>query len=1086
MRGKWLLVFVIMIFVTGTAGAGSRSVYAEESRLSQKTYGGPEELLIPNNYTVAVFNGAAGKEDGHNVLYATSKGKPGHLNVIDLDDYKLLRSIPIGPSESSWAHTVAPDGTLYLAAEGGGARLWSYSPVTHMPQQVAQFDGQSVPNSITTDEQGRVYVGTYPGGKVYQYDPATGQVRDLGRVIGQLDSEYVRSIAYQGGYVYAGTAHKQIVRVNVVTGEKMDIAASLPVKNDTVYDLDTIDDRYLFARYTDGSGIPGEGYIYDTQTQSWLDIELQSVTGLHAADSLGGKLYYMSEKKLKTFDLATHAVELTGMEYGSGLRGADWVEFPNNPDLPGKTLVTVRNEGGVTLMNIATKQVILKPPVIPGLPGVVNRLQSVSKTQLITTGSQARSSLVDLTTNTAKPFSIGQADSVYPIGNKVYMGVYPEGGLYEYDLTVAAGETNPKRLAILGNDQERLVHMSSGQGKLFISTISGYGTLGGSLTVYDPATGELDVHRNVVQNQSVLSTAYLDGKIFGSTTIRGGLGSEPTEEEAKIFVWDVGTEQIIAEFPLRIPGLDKPIFIGDLYAGPDGLIWGASYEYIFALDPDTYNVVKSKKIYPELAFSHWAHHPLRWSEDGLLYVLFNNKLTVIDPNTLDFRTLADTPRFDLGLDGNLYLTDQATNTILYRIAVDGEIKPEPARIPVPVVNPGFEADSGGGAIPGWSALIAPGAYSFFKVSGEKSLSGANSLKTTDTLRTVSVAAQSDKIPVIPGEDYQAGANIYIESGQPGFMFRFFDRNNAAISTLERHLDESRLAQWQQVTLQGKAPAGAAYARLIAVTSRYNMAAAYYDDFFVTVKDSVPPVSTATPDQAPNAAGWYNRDVQVNINASDDEGTGVASVTYSTYGAVHTEPVTVSGSEASFSLTSEGVTTVTYMAEDLAFNKEIPHQFEVKIDKTAPALSISGSGAYTIDQTVTIRCAASDTVSGLASDPCAAPLLDRPAYALQSGINTVTVEAADKAGNTAQQTFVFDIAVTYDSLCQLVKRFAKADPGWANSLCSILTRAKDADDRNDEQARQYALSAFRQEVSAQSGKKITVEQSEILLAWVKGL
>ena len=85
-----------------------------------KTYGTPEEILVPNNYTVAVFNGTTGKEEGRNVLYATSKGKPGHLNVIDLEDYKLSRSIPIGPSESSWAHTTAPDGTLFLAADGGG------------------------------------------------------------------------------------------------------------------------------------------------------------------------------------------------------------------------------------------------------------------------------------------------------------------------------------------------------------------------------------------------------------------------------------------------------------------------------------------------------------------------------------------------------------------------------------------------------------------------------------------------------------------------------------------------------------------------------------------------------------------------------------------------------------------------------------------------------------------------------------------------------------------------------------------------------------------------------------------------------
>ena len=209
------------------------------------------------------------------------------------------------------------------------------------------------------------------------------------------------------------------------------------------------------------------------------------------------------------------------MTYESGFRGADWVEFQNNPELPGKRLL--RYDMMVEWpCSISIPKSHCTATDYSGIAGVVNRLQSVSDKQLITTGSQARSSLVDLESMTTKPFSIGQADSVYPIGNKVYMGVYPEGGLYVYDLNQEPGSTNPQRLAVLGNDQERLVHMSEGDGKLFISTISGYGTLGGSLTVHDTATGETKVHRNVVQNQSVLSTAYVDGKV---------LDLQPSEED---------------------------------------------------------------------------------------------------------------------------------------------------------------------------------------------------------------------------------------------------------------------------------------------------------------------------------------------------------------------------------------------------------------------------------------------------------------------------------------------------------------------------------------------------------------------------
>ncbi|WP_213505798.1 PQQ-binding-like beta-propeller repeat protein [Paenibacillus faecis] len=1047
---------------------------AEESKLSQKNFSEPEELLVPNNYTVAVFNGTVGYEEGKPVMYATSKGKPGFLNVIDLEEYKLLRTVSLAPSESSWAHTVAPNGTLYVAAEGSGARLWEYSPVTHEAVQVAQFEGQSVSNSITTDEQGRVYVGTYPGGKVWQYDPATKQVRDYGRVIGELDQEYVRSIAYQGGYIYAGTAHEQIVRVDLATGEKTNIAASLTVKNDTVYDLSTIDNRYLFARYTDGSGIPGEGYIYDTTTGTWLDVELQQVTGLHATDSVDGKLYYMSEKKLKTFDLATHQVEETGMTYESGFRGADWVEFKNNPELPGKTLVTVRYDGGVAMLNIDTKKAIVKPPIIPGLPGVVNRLQSVSETQLITTGSQARSSLVDLESMTAKPFSIGQADSVYPIGDKVYMGVYPEGGLYVYDLNQEPGSTNPQRLAVLGNDQERLVHMSEGDGKLFISTISGYGTLGGSLTVHDTATGETKVHRNVVQNQSVLSTAYVDGKIFGSTTIRGGLGSTPSEQEAKIFVWDVQKEQKMTEFTLDIPELVDPIFIGDLSLGPDGLIWGASYEYIFAIDPDTYKLVKYKKIYPKLYYTQWHHHPMRWSEDGLLYVLFNNKLTVIDPETLDFRTLTDASRFDLGMDGDLYFTDLATNTVLYRIKIDGEIVPEPPGLPLPVNNAGLEQPEESGKLPGWTSMFATSGDAYFERNGNKSYTGDYSLKTTDLIRTASVAVQSDPIALSPGGEYTASTQIYIESGQPGFMFRFYNAEGQSLSTLETHLDESRLHLWQKVTLRGTAPEGTAYARLIAVTSRYNISTAYYDDFSVTAKDHTAPLTEVTFNPQANEQGWHHEDVSITLNSE-----GADSLFYETAGAERMDQRETPGSTTEFTVSAEGVTSVTYWAESAYGVSGVPSTTEVKIDKTAPIIEFSGKPVYEVDDVIRIECSAQDALSGVAKSDCDAVLADRPAYLTGIGLHQVDASVYDIAGNGAKSSFSYEVILTYEGMAGLIDKFLPNDQELAERLKEQLFKVQRADESGNEGEKKGAINGFIHQVQAKSGKGLDQEHAELL-------
>ncbi len=141
--------------------------------------------------------------------------------------------------------------------------------------------------------------------------------------------------------------------------------------------------------------------------------------------------------------------------------------------------------------------------------------------------------------------------------------------------------------------------------------------------------------------------------------------------------------------------------------------------------------------------------------------------------------------------------------------------------------------------------------------------------------------------------------------------------------MKRIWTRAKLAQWQEVTLSGAAPTDAAYARLIAVVSRYNMASAYYDDFALSVegaeqpKDTDAPVSVAAIVPDANEAGWVNRDASVRIVAADGEGSGVAGITYAAAGAMQQDPVRIEGSSASFAITAEGITKVTYWAEDLS-------------------------------------------------------------------------------------------------------------------------------------------------------------------------
>ncbi|MBP1948447.1 FIMAH domain-containing protein [Virgibacillus litoralis] len=911
---KWsyLLAGLLVLVLAGLPSLAQANSGQESTELANTTYGEPEKVLAPLTGTVSIFDGAVGKEDGHDVMYTTAKGIPAKLNVVDLDNYELLRTITLEGAESTWAHEVTVDGDLYIATIGGGAKLWKYSPETKDAKVVATFPGQTFPYSITSDPEGNVYVGTYPGGKVYKFNPENEEVTDYGKMIDESSRQYIRSIAYVDGNIYAGTAKDKIIKYNIASGEKTNIAASLD-ETGTVYDMDSVDNRYLFIRYNDTNN----GYIYDTETQEWLDVVVPNVRGLHVEEeSNNGLVYYMTpDDKFMSIDLNTLEINDTGMRYGSGLRGADWVEL-SDPDLPGKSLVTINWAGSVTIFNIETNQVIERPSLVEGAPAIMSKVKNGPDGNIYITGTQAtEGAIFNPVDNSTTSFALGQGDSMSSFEDKMLFGVYPGARIFEYDTKEEPGENNPKQLFQIGKEQDRISDIISADGKTFIGSIPDYGKLGGALTVYDQ-TGEQTnptVYRNVVENQSIASLAYKDGIVYGTTTINGGLGIDPVAEEAKIFKWDVENEQKIEEISLPIEGIDNPQTIGDLSFGKNGLLWGAANNIIFALDPDTLNVVKSKKIYPDgaLYYADWQTIDLEWSND-ILYAKFDNNLTAIDPETLVSHKITDAKSFTIGDDGNIYYSLPSNRTLLYKVEVtsagliqeilDGYHNSEDIAEPVysqltnkleqakhhlnkddtsqavkhlndllkllnndsmkefisddakdilnskvenlietlsseneepPVnsiqlINPGFEEPLTDEAIPGWTSAFQEGEDHYYEVTDERSFSGNNSLKIDDNVRSASVALYSDKIDVEPGVEYMASTQAFTEEGSASFLLRFYDKDGNQVANYANHF-ETMLGQWEEVNTQGTAPDNAAYVRIYAYITSYQIGTVYFDD-----------------------------------------------------------------------------------------------------------------------------------------------------------------------------------------------------------------------------------------------------------------
>ena len=178
-------------------------------------------------------------------------------------------------------------------------------------------------------------------------------------------------------------------------------------------------------------------------------------------------------------------------------------------------------------------------------------------------------------------------------------------------------------------------------------------------------------------------------------------------------------------------------------------------------------------------------------------------------------------------------------------------------------------------------------------------------------------------------------------------------------------------------------------------------------------------------------GWYKSPVAVTLSpAKIAEYSLDGGVTWAVYGA----PVT---------LDTDGTHQVQYRR---SVDSGEAKSLEIKIDRTAPVVQITGAVSYTIDQDVAITCSATDVVSSVYGTPCGTPLVQAKAYTLPAGQNTVSVTAEDMAGNQTTVTHTFTVTVTFDSLKTVTTSFLKATnaKGWdtvASSLNKLLDHAK---------------------------------------------
>ncbi|WP_433381999.1 OmpL47-type beta-barrel domain-containing protein [Streptosporangium sp. CA-115845] len=260
-----------------------------------------------------------------------------------------------------------------------------------------------------------------------------------------------------------------------------------------------------------------------------------------------------------------------------------------------------------------------------------------------------------------------------------------------------------------------------------------------------------------------------------------------------------------------------------------------------------------------------------------------------------------------------------------------------------------------------------------------------------------------------------------------------------------------------------------------------------------VGDETPPTVSATlaPAQPGGENGWYTGNVTLTVTATDN-GT-VASRQYSLNGGT-----TWSNANNPVTLSAEGAVEVFYRATDNAGNVSQVGKVTVRIDKTAPVLSVSGveAGEYGDSASLTPVFPASDATSGVASVTAAIGDLQvtsgKPVdlWRLALGANTLTVTAKDKAGHVTKQTVAFEVTTSFADLQQLLDGFKAAGLVTGGSLNDQLQEARKHADNGKTKNAVKSLEQFGKhardprKVTDAAVRAVLVRDAEALIAQLR--
>lgn len=576
--------------LAGEDGNGDWYFYLQ---LEQRTEGAPISILKinPDTETLEQFNWYPVPETGYDFFAPSGSSRMSYYN----------------PSDGH---------NIYMGTYGSvveTARLLRFNLNTEVFEDLGNATDSSLfITRIDEDQNGLIWMGTWPDCSLAYYDPATNIISSLGRI--EDDDVYCYPYVNNDGFIccFIKQVNLHVVVVDPDNPSTMQTVGPTVVAGTGTFDAYKAIDGWVYIESSEGNF------------------------------------------KIEGFDAVPHGGELPRAEYSNMfLPNGDYMTVSSNDDYK---ICRIYDENGVLQKTFDLEYDIYGNDIFLLSRGPDNKIYGSSEHPLrLFSYNPSNEQLVDYGKCSE---SGGHAYSMLPVGNDLYIFGYTQGYMSRYNPSLpynygSAPGSNPINLGRVDDIMDRPSGaVIDNYDRIWTCGRPGYGLVGGSLASYDISTEEKNSYRYLAGNGALLSLVYVDDNpsysdiLISGGTRYSGTGVPPIDDTS-LFIIDIGFDnpsvgpEVIWEGHLSGQvGHAISHYNGLLYL--DGKIYGTTdggvYPYLYVFDVDrrefTHHFRIDYLVSRSLSYS-MLDNGLSLGRDGYIYGFSSHTIFRFNPKKPD-------------------------------------------------------------------------------------------------------------------------------------------------------------------------------------------------------------------------------------------------------------------------------------------------------------------------------------------------------------------------------------------------------------------------------------------------------------------